>query len=56
MDTGIDDKDLFIKIRDTGSGISQVNLSKILDPFFTTGSEKGGIGPGVSIAKKVDFR
>jgi len=44
---------VFIKIGDTGSGISPELIDRIFDPFFTTKSEKGGIGLGLSLAKKM---
>lgn len=44
---------VFIKIGDTGFGISPELIDRIFDPFFTTKSEKGGIGLGLSIAKKM---
>ena len=53
LETGIEDREAFIKISDNGSGISFEDASKIFDPFFTTKSEKGGIGLGLSIANKI---
>jgi PAS domain S-box-containing protein len=53
IETGVKDKNVFIKISDTGPGIPQENINRIFDPFFTTRSEKGGIGLGLSIAKKL---
>jgi PAS domain S-box-containing protein len=44
---------VFISIRDHGAGISPDNLSKIFTPFFTTKAEKGGVGLGLSIARKI---
>jgi two-component system, NtrC family, sensor histidine kinase HydH len=40
-----------IEIRDTGSGISDENISKIFNPFFTT-KEKGS-GLGLPIVRKI---
>lgn len=37
-----------IKVADTGSGISEENLDKIFDPFFST-KAKAGMGLGLSI-------
>jgi PAS domain S-box-containing protein len=53
LETGIEDREAFIKICDSGPGISSEEASKIFDPFFTTKSEKGGIGLGLSIANKI---
>jgi two-component system NtrC family sensor kinase len=44
---------VFIKISDTGPGISSDVVNRIFDPFFTTKSEKGGTGLGLSIANKI---
>ncbi len=45
-------KDLYqIEIEDTGTGITQDNLKKIFNPFFTT-KEKGS-GLGLSIVRKI---
>jgi signal transduction histidine kinase len=38
-----------IEIRDSGTGISNENLSKIFDPFFTTKEPGKGTGLGLSI-------
>jgi signal transduction histidine kinase len=40
-----------LEIKDTGSGISQEDIKKIFNPFFTT-KEKGS-GLGLSIVKKI---
>ena len=42
-----------LKIRDTGYGIQEEDLSKIFEPFFTTKVFLKGTGLGLSIAKKV---
>ena len=40
-----------VAVSDTGGGISQENLSKIYDPFFTT--REGGNGLGLSIVYRI---
>ncbi|NIA08774.1 MAG: PAS domain-containing protein [Nitrospiraceae bacterium] len=42
-----------IQIKDTGTGISQENLSKIFDPFFTTKEVGRGTGQGLSLVYNV---
>jgi two-component system NtrC family sensor kinase len=53
IETGIEDREAFINIKDTGHGISPEDVNRIFDPFFTTKIEKGGIGLGLSIANKI---
>ncbi|MCD6581540.1 MAG: HAMP domain-containing protein [Desulfuromusa sp.] len=44
-----EEKAVLIVIEDTGTGISQENLAKIFDPFFSTKAQKGfGLGLSVS--------
>jgi two-component system NtrC family sensor kinase len=44
-----EEKEIRIVIEDTGTGISQENLDKVFDPFFSTKSQKGfGLGLSVS--------
>ncbi|MFZ5940365.1 MAG: GAF domain-containing sensor histidine kinase [Bacteroidota bacterium] len=43
------DKELQIRITDTGCGIPEENLSRITDPFFTTKDPGEGTGLGLSI-------
>ncbi|MFK7913706.1 MAG: ATP-binding protein [Pseudomonadales bacterium] len=40
-------------VEDTGCGISEENLSKIMDPFFTTKPVGEGTGLGLSIVHKI---
>jgi two-component system NtrC family sensor kinase len=39
-----------VRIKDTGTGIPQENLSKIFDPFFTTKNPQEGTGLGLSVS------
>jgi len=48
-----DDKSVFIKISDTGSGIEPENLEKIFDPGFTTNDANIGTGLGLSISYNI---
>lgn len=50
--TGVKQKEVRIEISDTGLGISEENLSKIRDPFFTTKPVGKGTGLGLAIAYK----
>jgi signal transduction histidine kinase len=42
-----------IRVEDTGYGITQAQLAKIFDPYFTTKQSKSGTGLGLYITKKV---
>ncbi|MBS1237643.1 MAG: two component system sensor histidine kinase, partial [Deltaproteobacteria bacterium] len=46
-----DNQDLRVEVRDTGCGISQENLKRIFNPFFTTKDK--GTGLGLSIVRKI---
>lgn len=53
IDTGHDEKIVWVKISDTGSGIAPEHLSKIFDPGFTTKGVGVGIGLGLSISYQI---
>lgn len=51
ISTAIDNDRLKIEITDTGSGISQKDITKIFDPFYS--SKKSGTGLGLAVAQTV---
>ena len=44
---------LIIEVADQGKGIAAEDLPKITDPFFTTRSEQGGTGLGLSVSQRI---
>jgi two-component system sensor histidine kinase/response regulator len=42
-----------VRVEDTGCGITQEQLAKIFDPYFTTKQSKSGTGLGLYITRKV---
>ena len=48
-------RDFYVDIRaeDTGSGITEAQLAKIFDPYYTTKQNKSGTGLGLYITRKV---
>jgi signal transduction histidine kinase len=45
----VDSTRIAVSVGDNGCGISEENLQKIFDPFFSTKKESGGAGLGLSI-------
>ena len=55
VSTSCDEKmnNIVVKVQDEGVGIPSESLSHILDPFFTTKHDSGGVGLGLSISSKI---
>ncbi len=51
--TTLEDSQVCIRIRDTGTGILAEHLGKIFDPFFTTKGPDEGQGLGMYIVQKI---
>ncbi|MBI4230658.1 MAG: hypothetical protein HY608_07460 [Planctomycetes bacterium] len=50
IETEASDKDVIVRISDTGTGIPEENLAKLFTPFFSTKPVGKGTGLGLSIA------
>jgi len=50
--TSVDDESVYVKISDTGRGISEENIDKIFDPGFTT---KGGLDVGTGLGLSICY-
>ena len=47
------EKEIIIEISDTGIGISEENITKIFDPFFSTKEVGKGTGLGLSVTQRI---
>jgi len=55
VSTSYDEKrgNIVVKVEDEGSGIPPEMLPHIVDPFYTTKSDSGGLGLGLSISSRI---
>jgi signal transduction histidine kinase len=53
LSTRVQDQWVQVSVRDTGCGIPEENLTKVLDPFFTTKPVGQGTGLGLSIVRQI---
>jgi PAS domain S-box-containing protein len=51
--TTVEEEHVQIQVRDTGVGLSQEELQKVFDPFYTTRQETGGTGLGLSLPHRI---
>ncbi len=49
----IEDKNLIVSIKDNGEGISEENIKRLTEPFFTTKPSGKGTGLGLSITQNI---
>ena len=52
-DEGPGKSNVFVRIQDTGDGISEEQMKMIFEPFYTTKAAEHGTGLGLSITKKI---
>ena len=55
VSTAFDERNssILVRIRDEGTGIAPENVPHITEPFFTTKTDVGGVGLGLSISSKI---
>ena len=53
VSAGLEDGSIFMKFRDTGSGMDAETIARIFDPFFTTKESGKGTGLGLAIVAQI---
>jgi C4-dicarboxylate-specific signal transduction histidine kinase len=53
MQTGVEGRRAFIRVRDEGRGIAADDLAQIRMPFFTTKRAEGGTGLGLAVSDRI---
>lgn len=51
--TGVEGKNVFVDVEDSGHGILPENRERVFDLFFTTKASRGGTGIGLHIARRI---
>jgi len=51
ISTGLENNELYVRFKDTGTGISPEDMERIFDPFFTTKSAGHGTGLGLAVCR-----
>lgn len=55
VSTAVDEKrsNILVRIHDQGTGIAPEDLQHVTEPFYTTKTDMGGVGLGLSISSKI---